>query len=63
MDMNNRYLRMALLGLVIAVLLYLVIWLILSAIGLKDFPQFMHVSVSVLAAGYLVYQFLGDRIQ
>lgn len=62
-DFSNRYLQMSLLGLGIAVLIYLLLWLILSTLGLDDFPVWMRVTVAVLAAGYVVYQFFSDRIR
>lgn len=63
MDLNNRYLRLSLLGLFLAILIYLLIWTIFKVIDLEGFPVFLHLTVSVLGAGYLVYQFFYDRIQ
>lgn len=63
MDWNNRYIRMTLLGFFLAIVIYLLIWAVFAVIGLEDFPVGLQLTVAVLGAGYIVYQFFYDRIQ
>lgn len=59
---NNRYVRMAGLTLGLALMFYVIIWLVFSIVGLKDFPQGIQVMFALLAAGLVVYKFLAGRI-
>jgi len=60
--LNNRYVQLSLLTIFIAALIYTLMWVIFSLIGLGDFPQFLRVTVSILGAGLFVYKFLEQRI-
>lgn len=60
--LNNRYVKLTLLTLGLAALIWIVLWFVFNlSIGL-DLPNGLMVFVSVLAAGYLVYQFFSQRI-
>ena len=59
---NNRYVQLGLLTLGLGFLFWVIIWLILRALGLQDFPAVLQVSVSFLGAGLLVYKFFAGRI-
>lgn len=58
---SNTYFQMALSWLGIATLLYLFLLILFGALKI-EFPQFLHVTVSALTSGYLVYRFLGPRL-
>lgn len=60
--MTNRYVRLSLLTLLLAALIYTIIFIVFSLIGLGDFPQFLRITISVLGAGLLVYKFFAQRI-
>lgn len=60
--LSNRYVRLGLLTLLLATLIYTIIFIVFSLIGLKDFPQFLRITISVLGAGLLVYKFFAGRI-
>ena len=60
--LTNRYVRLGLLTLLIAALIYTIIFIVLSLVGMNDFPQFIRITISVLGAGLLVYKFLADKI-
>ncbi|HET8690350.1 MAG TPA: hypothetical protein VFL81_02850 [Candidatus Saccharimonadales bacterium] len=62
MNLNNRYLQLSILTVGLAVVIYLLIWLVFSLIGLSDFPKGLQLAVAVLGAGLLVYKFFADRI-
>lgn len=62
-DFSNRYLRLTLLWVALSTLLYLILWLILSVMGVEDFPISMQIFLVGLAAGYLIYRFFADHIQ
>ncbi len=59
---ENRYVQLGLLTLGLGLLFWAIIWLILRALGLGDFPMALQVSVSFLGAGLLVYKFFAGRI-
>lgn len=59
---NNRYVRMAVLGIALATAFYLIIWLTLSIVGMADFPQFIQLMLAILGAGLVVYKFFSYRI-
>jgi threonine/homoserine/homoserine lactone efflux protein len=58
---SNTYVQTLMLGLGIAAMIYLLLWVLFAALNLQ-FPQFLHISVSVLGSGYLVYKFLMPRL-
>lgn len=60
--LNNRYVQLSLLTALIALFIYALIWIILSLVGLDEFPQFLRITISVLGAGLLVYKFFEQRI-
>lgn len=60
--LTNRYVRLGLLTLLLAALIYTIIFIVFSLIGLGDFPQFLRIMISVLGAGLLVYKFFAQRI-
>ena len=57
----DHYIRLTMLGVGIAALIYVFLLVVFMALGI-EFPTFLHVSVSVLGSGYLVYRFLLRRI-
>lgn len=59
---ENRYARLGALMLGVAVLIYSLIWLVLVIFNVRDFPQLIQLSLSVLGAGLLVYKFLSQRV-
>jgi hypothetical protein len=60
--LNNRYVRLTALTVGIGVLFYIIIWLIVWIIGLKDFSPFLIFLLSALGAGLVVYKFLSRRV-
>ena len=58
---SNTYVQTLLLGLGVAALIYLFLLVVFAALHLQ-FPAFLHISVSILSAGYLVYRFLMPRL-
>jgi hypothetical protein len=60
---GNRYVRLGLLTLLLAALIYGLLAITFGVIGIKDFPQFLLVTISVLGSGLLVYKFFADHIQ
>ena len=58
---SNTYVQTLLLGLGIATLIYLLLLVIFATLHLQ-FPTFLHITVSVLSAGYIVYRFLMPRL-
>jgi hypothetical protein len=59
---NNRYVQLAGLTIGIGILFFALIWLICMAIGLKDFPIALQLTVAFLASGVVVYKFFAGRI-
>lgn len=59
---ENRYVQLALLTLGIGLVFWAIIWIVLGAVGLKDFPVGLQVAVSFLGAGLIVYKFLSGRV-
>ena len=59
---NNRYVQLTMLGIGIAAFIYVFLWVLFTIIGIKDFPAFLHGSVAVLAAGYIVARYFSNRI-
>lgn len=60
--LNNRYTQLALLTLGLGLLFWAIFWLVLTAVGLGDFPVFLQLAVAFLGAGLLVYRFFASRI-
>lgn len=59
---SNKYTRLAMLTLGLAVLFYLVIWMIMSIVGVDFLPPFLHFMISILGAGILVAKYFAFRI-
>lgn len=62
MQLDNRYLKLTAVTLLVATLIYLFLLIIFSALNI-EFPGFYQAIVSLLGAGYLVYSFLAPHIQ
>jgi hypothetical protein len=60
--LNNRYVRLGGLTLGVGTLFFLLIWLVMTTIGLKDFPVGLEAMLAFLGAGVLVYKFLSQRV-
>lgn len=60
--MNNRYVQIVGLTLGLAVLIYLLLWVIFSLIGLSTFPVFLQLVVALGTAGVIVSKFFAFRI-
>lgn len=58
---QNRYVQLFILWLVIAIVFYILIFLLFMALGFA-IPTGLQVMVSALGAGYVVYQFFSQRI-
>ena len=59
---SNRYTQLALLTLGLGTLIFLVLWLIFSLIGLTDVPLGIVAVASYLGAGVLVARVFAGRI-
>lgn len=60
--LNNRYVQLALLTLGIGLVLWALFWLILTILGLDDFPLMLQLAVAFLGSGLLVSKFFAGRI-
>lgn len=60
--MQNRFVRLSALTILIGVAFWVIIWLVMTLIGIQDFPVFLQLAVSFLGAGLLVYKFLAPRV-
>ena len=60
--LGNRYVRLGLLTLGIGLLFWMIIWVVLRAVGLDDFPVGLQLAVAFLGAGLLVAQILARRV-
>lgn len=60
-DFQNRYVRITILWAFMTALIWLAIYFIFLALK-AEFPAFLHMSVSMLGAGYVVYRFFAQRI-
>lgn len=60
--LNNRYVQLALLTFGLGLLFWAIIWIVLMAVGIRDFPVFLQVVASFLGAGVLVSKFFAGRI-
>ena len=58
---NNRYVKLSILTLAIAVVIYIVIWLVGYVTG-AYLPSGLAIMLSLLGAGYVVYQFFAQHI-
>jgi hypothetical protein len=61
MQASNSYLQAFALWLGITAIIYLLLLVVFAALHIT-FPAFLHISVSVLSSGYLVYRFLAPRL-
>lgn len=59
---SNKYTRLAMLTLGLALLFYLIIWMIMSIVQVAFLPPFLHLMVSVLGAAILVAKYFAFRI-
>ncbi|HEX8389892.1 MAG TPA: hypothetical protein VF597_00535 [Candidatus Saccharimonadales bacterium] len=59
---ENRYVRLTLLTLAIGLLFWAIIWLVLTLVGINDFPTSIQLTLAFLGAGLLVYKFFAGRI-
>lgn len=60
--LSNRYVRLGLLTLLVAALIYTLLFILFKFVGLDSFPQFLRITISLLGAGLLVYKFFAQRI-
>jgi hypothetical protein len=60
--LSNRYVQLGLLTVLLAALIYTLIFILFGLIGLGSFPQFLRITISVLGAALLVYKFFEQRI-
>lgn len=60
--MQNRYVRLTALTILIGVMFWVIIWITLMLAGLNDFPVFLQMAISFLGAGLLVYKFFAPRV-
>lgn len=60
--LSNRYVQLGLLTLFLAALIYTIVYIVFSLIGLNEFPQFLRIVIAVLGASLLVYKFFSQRI-
>lgn len=58
---DNRYVKLSILTLAIAVVIYIVIWLVGYVTGVY-LPSGLAIMLSLLGAGYVVYQFFAQHI-
>lgn len=59
---SNRYTRLGLLTVGLAVIFYLLLMFIFPLIMVYDFPQALHVIFALLGAGLVVYKFFAGRV-
>jgi len=60
--LNNRYVRLTLLTLGIGLLFWAILWLILMALNIRDFPVFLQLIAAFGGAGVIVYKFFAGRV-
>ena len=60
--LNNRYVQLALLTLGLGLLFWALFWVVLLALGIREFPVFLQVMAAFLGAGVLVAKFFAGRI-
>lgn len=60
--LNNRYVRLGLLVLGLALLLWAALWLALMAVGADDFSASLQAVVAFLGAGVIVGKFFAGRV-
>lgn len=59
---ENRYVQLSLLTIGIGLVFWAIIWIILGAVGIHDFPVGLQLAASFLGAGLIVYKYLSDRV-
>ena len=59
---HNRYAQLAVLTLGIGLVFWVLLWLILMALGVDGFPVFLQVAASFLGAGVLVAKVFAGRV-
>ncbi len=59
---SNRYVQLGLLTLGLGLLFWAIMWLILRALGIDDFPVMLEVAVSFLGSGLLVAKVFASRV-
>lgn len=59
---QNRYVQLGLLTGGLGLLFWAIFWLILTAVGLQDFPAALQATAAFLGAGVLVAKFFASRI-
>lgn len=60
--MNNRYVQITGLILGLAILIYMLLWMLLALAGIRDVPSFVPVVVSLGVAIWVVWKFYARRI-
>lgn len=60
--LTNRYAQLALLTLGLGLLFWAMIWVILLAVGIREFPVGLQLAVAFLGAGLIVTKFFSNRI-
>lgn len=60
--MQNRYVQLAVLTLGLGLLFWIILWLVLMALNLRDFPVGLQLAIAFLGAGVLVAQVFARRI-
>ncbi|MFZ1812686.1 MAG: hypothetical protein WAU02_04210 [Candidatus Saccharimonadales bacterium] len=60
--MNNRYVQIGGLTLGLAILIYMVLWIIITVANLGEVPPFITVVISLGIATWLVWKFYAWRI-
>ena len=60
--MNNRYVQIAGLILGLAILIYMLLWMLFALAGIRDVPSFVPVVVSLGVAIWIVWKFYARRI-
>lgn len=62
MAVTSKAFKVTMMVLGIAVLIYIMLWLLLPMIQIHDFPPFLQAVLSLLGAGLLSYKYLAPRI-
>ncbi len=60
--LNNRYVQLMLLTLGLGLLFWAIIWLVLRALGLQDFPVMLQLAIAFLGSGLIVSRYLANRV-
>lgn len=59
---NNRYVQLGVLTVLIGLVIWAIVWTVLFALGLSNFPVALQLALAFLGAGLLVAKFLAGRI-